>query len=160
MSFILLATSVALGALYFNKSEPAPQVQAPVPVDDSLKKENQKLTRSLQAEKERNKKLSEENARYMKLLAEKQKKENMKWKGKKDWLCVLGCNLLQTYEAVVGFECLSNLAHVGDVVLLKTVDSAFTNTQTQNEGKSKSKPKQTIKSELLLLKKPKKRKNM
>ena len=65
--------------------------------------------------------------------------------------CVVGCNLLQFFDAVAGFECLSNLAHVGDFVFVKTVDSAFKNTQTQNEGKSKSKTEQTIKSELLFV---------
>ena len=47
-----------------------------------------------------------------------------------------GCNLPQCCEGVVGFESLSNLAHVGDLVAKKTVNSSFIKThKTQNEGK-------------------------
>ena len=58
----------------------------------------------------------------------------MKWKETIGGLC--GCSLLQCCEGVVGFECLSNLAHVGDLVVTKTVDSSFNKTHTpQHEGK-------------------------
>ena len=67
------------------------------------------------------------------LLKIKAKKNEVKYKETIGGLC--GCNLRQLYEGVVGFECLSNLAHVGDLVSTKTVNSSFNKThKTQNEG--------------------------
>ena len=53
---------------------------------------------------------------------EKKEKERERRKDKKRKI-ELGCvdDLPQCCEGVVGFECFSNLAYVGDLVLLKTV---------------------------------------
>ena len=68
------------------------------------------------------------------VVKNKKEKNEMKYKESIGGLC--GCNLPQICEGVVGFERLSNLAHVGDLVLSKTVNSSFNKTHnTQNKGK-------------------------
>ena len=54
-------------------------------------------------------------------ISNEEKKEREKKKKKKN--TELGCvvDLLQCCEGVVGFECFSNLAYVGDLVITKTV---------------------------------------
>ena len=53
-------------------------------------------------------------------------------------------DLLQICEGIVGFECFSNLAYVGDLIITKTVDSIIHKPQKHKKYKEQKQTKNTI----------------